>query len=234
MFFVLGLVTLLFTAYQVWGRPGEITREQAELSRQLDQQWQAPVSKLTSPYPAQPSSVPLVPGVAGPAAPLVSARPSPRPEAPLTGRVFARLTLPRLGMTWTVAEGTDEAVLRNGLGHYSETQMPGIRGNFAVAGHRQRGLLWDLDQTRRGDAIVVETLHRWFVYRIDYIETVPPSDIGVLAPVPDHPGMTPGGASIVLQTCTPKWSDRYRLIVVGRLESEMDKTVGQPAALVGR
>ena len=53
-------------------------------------------------------------------------------------------------------------------GHYTETQLPGEQGNFAVAGHRvSKGSPFnELGLLNSCDAIVVETQDDWFVYRV--------------------------------------------------------------------
>jgi sortase A len=55
------------------------------------------------------------------------------------GRAFGRITLPTLGRSYIVAEGTDAATLRSGPGHYAGTGLPGLPGmrpTVAIAGHR--------------------------------------------------------------------------------------------------
>ena len=44
-------------------------------------------------------------------------------------------------------------------------------------------------------------------------EIVNPSDVGVILPVPDHPGTTPTAALLTLTTCHPKFTANKRMIV---------------------
>ncbi|HTZ42560.1 MAG TPA: class E sortase [Jatrophihabitans sp.] len=44
-------------------------------------------------------------------------------------------------------------------------------------------------------------------------EIVSPSAIGVIAPVPDHPGATPTRAMLTLTTCHPKYTANQRMVV---------------------
>jgi sortase (surface protein transpeptidase) len=69
---------------------------------------------------------------------------------------------------FTVLEGTQQDTLAVGPGHYQGTALPGEPGNFAVAGHRVgKGSPFNsLDLLSSCDAIVVETVDRWFVYRV--------------------------------------------------------------------
>jgi len=89
---------------------------------------------------------------------------------PTDGVAFARLYLPAFGSDFhfAVVQGTDDATLEIGPGHYTDTQDPGEPGNFAVAGHRVgRGSPFnDLDAVRGCDPVVYETAERWLVYRV--------------------------------------------------------------------
>ncbi|WP_191247798.1 class E sortase [Amycolatopsis deserti] len=153
--------------------------------------------------------------------------------APVEAMPMARLYLPRLGLHWTVVEGVSAADLRKGPGHYPDSQRPGETGNFAVAGHRVRGTFWDLDKLGRGDAIVVETADRWFVYRVTNTSVVSPADSAVIAANPDEPGAPPVTSLLTLTTCNPKWGNWERLIVQAELVSALDKPGGAPPELEG-
>ena len=52
---------------------------------------------------------------------------------------FALLYIPKLGSdSWEipVAQGVADQQLNAGFGHYTQTSMPGLDGNFSIAGHR--------------------------------------------------------------------------------------------------
>ncbi|TNC27303.1 class E sortase [Amycolatopsis alkalitolerans] len=88
----------------------------------------------------------------------------------IDGKAFAKLYIPSFGADYhfTIQEGTDQAALEIGPGHYKGTALPGEPGNFAVAGHRVgKGAPFnDLDLLSSCDAIVVETQTDFFVYRV--------------------------------------------------------------------
>ena len=44
-------------------------------------------------------------------------------------------------------------------------------------------------------------------------EIVDPSDVGVVAPVPDHPGERPTIAYMTMTTCNPKYSASQRMVI---------------------
>jgi sortase (surface protein transpeptidase) len=152
----------------------------------------------------------------------------------LVGQPMAVLHIPRLGADYrrVVLEGTSEAQLSQGPGHYVGTAMPGQPGNLALAGHRvgKGSPFRDLEKLPPGAPIVVETADHWFVYRIlgdpstgDYgtdpsgirgREIVPPGRVDVIASTPGgRPGAAPTGAYLTLTTCHPKYSARQRLVL---------------------
>ncbi|MEJ5928815.1 class E sortase [Corynebacterium sp. H128] len=91
-------------------------------------------------------------------------------KVPELGEAFARMYIPAFGsdFQFAIVEGTSDADLLTGPGHYEESQLPGEPGNFAVAGHRVgKGAPFnDLGQLQECDAIVVETRTDWHIYRV--------------------------------------------------------------------
>ena len=69
---------------------------------------------------------------------------------------------------FTIQRGVDSATLEVGPGHYKQTAMPGEQGNFAVAGHRVgKGAPFnDMDLLSSCDAVVIETIDSFYVYRV--------------------------------------------------------------------
>ncbi|GAA4550481.1 class E sortase [Amycolatopsis samaneae] len=89
---------------------------------------------------------------------------------PADGEAFARIHIPTFGadFNFTIQEGTSDAALEVGPGHYKGTAMPGERGNFAIAGHRVgKGAPFnDLDSLTSCDQVVIETQTDFFVYKV--------------------------------------------------------------------
>ena len=224
-----GAILLLFVGYELYVTDLLSDRAQDSLSRDLRDDWGA--------------------------APAGAAPPAPIGDVPV-GEAFAFLHVPRLGADYAraIVEGTSQAELAQGPGHYVDTAMPGEAGNFAVAGHRvgKGSPFLDLDRLRPGDPIVVETADAWYEYRVlgdpqtgdlsvavDGLpgrQIVDPSAVGVVAPVPGQPGAAPTGSYMTLTTCHPKFSAAQRLIVhaalVGPPVSRAELPDG-PAALTG-
>jgi sortase A len=203
----LGLVLLLFVVYEVWVSNLFSRQANNRLAYRLETAWARGDDPLL-PLPGQHvATIPLGTGI-------------------------ANLYIPRLGPDyhWTILQGTTQAVLADGPGHYLGTAMPGRLGDFSVAGHRvgKGEPFLNLDHLRAGDAVVVETKSDWFVYRVkgrdqgltkpdrDGIpgrEIVDPNDGQVLLPVPDHPGRRPTERLLTLTTCHPKFTATQRMII---------------------
>ncbi|WP_428983073.1 class E sortase [Phytohabitans maris] len=201
----LGVVVLLFAAYEVWGTTAIIGSHQDTLGQQLDQQWDQP-DPVVGPTPSASSN-------------------------PLPGKAIARLYIPKLEKQWVVVEGVTQKDIRYAPGHYPSSADPGKIGNFAVAGHRNRATFWRLDELDNGDAIVVETKTEWFVYKVVRTRIVKPTQVEVVAPVPGEPGVKPTQAMVTLTTCNPKLDNYQRLIIHGELARKQARSAGQPAEL---
>ncbi|MBX5447907.1 MAG: class E sortase [Acidothermus cellulolyticus] len=215
----LGVVVLLFVGYDLWFTGLYTASAQRELKHELAITWQTATAN-PAPPPA-PSAVPSPDGVL--------------PDDVVPGNALALIRIPRLGRhyVYAIVEGVSTADLKKGPGHYPGTAMPGQVGNFVVSGHRTTYLapFNGLDKLRLGDPIVIETATMWYIYRVTQMETVLPTDVAVILPVPDHPGERPTEALITLTTCTPKYSASHRLVVHGRLETAQPKSAGIPAVL---
>jgi sortase A len=158
------------------------------------------------------------------------------------GQGFAILDIPKLDVVVPIAEGTSKKkVLDRGMvGHYAEgslkTAMPGdATGNFGLAGHRNtHGEPFRyINRLKKGDAIVVETQDKYYVYKMEAILPVTsPSNTSVLNPIPTGSGFTKPGRYITLTTCTPEFTSKYRMIVWGKMVEERPRSKGKPDALL--
>lgn len=222
----LGLVVLLYAAYEFWFTGLQTARAQADLRATVERAW---AEAAPEPTPA-PTGEPGRPAPEPP--PYV---PGPPPEAPPVGEPMAILRIPRFGADYApvVVEGVGREELKTGPGHYPGTAMPGQVGNFVVSGHRTTyGAPFNrLDEVVPGDAVVVRDADEWFVYRITDREVVPPTATEVIAPVPNEPGAEPERALLTLTTCHPEFSARERLIVYGELERVAPVAGGEPPEL---
>jgi sortase A len=217
-----GVVVLLFLGWQLWFNNVVSTNEQATVANELSEQWATATPTADPDDEDEPTNT----GV-----PAVTAQ----PEA---NAAFANLIVPRLGADFKrpIAEGVGSAVLNNiklGMGHYSETQLPGELGNFALASHRSAygGAFHNIHQLVVGDSIWVETADGWYKYVFRSMEYVRASGIGVILPVPQNPGVAPTQSIITLTTCNPFYSSAERIIAYGVFDSWYPRADGAPAEI---
>ncbi|MEP7178175.1 MAG: class E sortase, partial [Pseudonocardiales bacterium] len=201
-----GMVILLFVVYEVYITNVFAHREQVKVHNALEKRWAHGTDPLKLPGGAS-SAIPIGDGI-------------------------ANLYIPRFGrdFAFTIVEGTDEASLAKGPGHYVGTTLPAGTGNFAVAGHRvgKGEPFLNLDRLKVGDLVIVETKIEWYVYVVmgahgnieaagaDGVpgrEIVSPSDGNVILPVPNHPRAQPTETLMTMTTCHPKFTATQRMIV---------------------
>lgn len=207
----LGVVVLLFVVYEVYVTNYFAERDQKQVVSVLKKEWVDGGSTVKDPLLT-------LPGQATPKLP--------------DGQGIAFLYIPRLGndYSFAIVQGTNEADLEKGPGHYTGTALPGQVGNFGVAGHRvgKGEPFLNLDQLRSGDPVIVQTKTYWYVYTVlgangnlaaknkDGVpgrEVVAPEDGNVLLPVPDHPDAKATLAYLTMTTCHPKFTAQNRMIV---------------------
>lgn len=235
----LGVIVFLFIAYELWFTGIYTQHAQSTLNHQLQAEWAKPLPAA----PAATSSANASPGAISSTSPgpSPSSVPSTSPSAPvavvLPGNAIGIIRIPRLGNNYgfAIVEGVSTDDLKKGPGHYPGSAMPGGVGNFVVSGHRTTYLapFNGLGDVVVGDAIVIETRDTYYTYRVNQTESVLPTDVGVVLPVPEKPRAKPTQALITLTTCNPKYSASHRLIVHGLLESALPKSAGLPPALKG-
>lgn len=149
------------------------------------------------------------------------------------GTADAIVRIPRFGADYAVPvlEGTSDAVLASGFGHFADTAGPGEVGNYALAAHRvtHGQPLRDMPDLEVDDRVVVETATTTYVYRLvtagDAL-TVPFTATWVLAPLPTNPEaggvqppQDPGESLLTLTTCSELFHTDDRLVAFGELVS---------------
>ena len=214
----LAVVCALYIAWQMWWTGVQAERIQAQTRDQVS--WSDPAANgSTTIAQAQQGDAPV------------------QPESANYGDLVAQIYIPRFGQNWehNIVEGTDAAQLaRHGLGHYTDTQMPGQVGNFAVAGHRNGygQPLGDVDKLQTGDPIIVRSQDYWYVYTYTKHTIVSPKDTEVIAANPEHLGAAATTRMITLTTCEPKYSTpTSRWIVWGELKYWAKVADGMPQEL---
>jgi sortase A len=140
---------------------------------------------------------------------------------------YMTLTVPAMGISdIPVVEGTTEASLSQGAGHYTGSGYPWVAGsNTYIAGHRlgypgtpSDHVFWNLPNLTMGDKIyLTDSNGHTYTYAVSDILEVPLDDLSVTGPT--------GTDTVSLQTCIedygdywtpgPDWNVRY--IVRGTL-----------------
>ncbi len=142
-------------------------------------------------------------------------------KKPLTGDAIGRISIPSVGVSEYVVEGTTTGDLRKGPGHYPSTPLPGERGTAAIAGHRTTygAPFRRLDDVSRGDRVIVDMPYGRFIYRVQSTKVVDDQEVSVLARRPYN--------RLVLSACHPLYSAAQRIVAFARLERELPPRVGR-------
>jgi sortase A len=227
-----GLLILLFVAYQLWGTGIYEARAQSDLEDEFEREVASsqattttgPTSTTTTTtttipaptlFPTTPTFPPpptFSPPTTAPTTTTTTTVP-PVAQPPPVGDPIGVITIDKIGVDKVVVEGTSVPDLRKGPGHYEGSPLPGQLGNAAIAGHRTTygAPFGNLDQLATGDRISVRTVTGTWQYELTQDPfAVSPNQIEVLDPVP-------GEATLTLTTCNPRYSASERLVVKARL-----------------
>ncbi|MFE7531398.1 class E sortase [Kitasatospora sp. NPDC057542] len=221
----LGLVLGLFVAYSLWWTNVQADRSASAAADRLRSSWGA------GPDPGPPAAPGATPAPGAPDATGTGTGTGPAPVPPTkqfaAGDDVGFLHVPAMGRGYQVLirMGTSAEVLDDGVaGVYEQPYKAAMpwdqQGNFALAAHRDGhgAKFHDLDAVHQGDAVVVETKDKWYVYKVDNtLAETSKYDTGIVAPVPARSGYAAPGRYITLTTCTPVYTSRYRMAVWGSL-----------------
>lgn len=186
-----GVLLLLFVAWQLWWTNLEAEGVQKNALNTVTQEWK------NGPAAGEPGTKGRV--------------------IPLEGETWGILFVPKFGGVYAkpIAEGTAMEVLDTvGVGHYTSTQMPGEKGNVALAGHRQTHgqVFWDQDKLAKGDQAYIQTKDGIYTYTFQSTTIVSPSKSDVIWPVPGDLAAKPKDSLLTLTTCDPPFSTAMRMI----------------------
>jgi len=126
---------------------------------------------------------------------------------PAKGEVMGSLSIPALKQKLPIIEGTSDADLKKGVGHFIQSVLPGAQDNCVLSGHRDT-VFSKLGQLEIGDVFITQTAAGTFTYGIRRIRIVGKNDRTVIVPT-DH-------AVLTVTTCYPFYfigsaPDRYVL-----------------------
>ncbi len=107
------------------------------------------------------------------------------------------------------------------LAHLPGTALPGEKGNVFITGHssvflwqlgNKKPIFNNLNTLKKGDEIKVDAFGQNFVYAVQGVKVVNPTDVYVINP--------PGGDGryLTLMTCVPPGFNTERLVVLAKLK----------------
>jgi sortase A len=130
-----------------------------------------------------------------------------------TGDAIGQISIPKIGASYTIVQGTDTATLEKGPGHYPATAFPGLGQTVAIAGHRTTYLapFRHINALKSGDEIMVTMPYGLFTYVVQYQKIVLPTALWVTNNV--------GYERLVLSACNPLYSAAQRIIIFAKLKS---------------
>lgn len=113
---------------------------------------------------------------------------------PTVGDVLGRLRIPALKQEFLVIEGTRNSDLKQGVGHYVKSVMPGQKDNCVLSAHRDT-FFSKLGEVKKGDRMTLETATGSYTYEVKRTRIVGKDDRTVI--VPTKQGV------LTLTTCYP-------------------------------
>ena len=127
------------------------------------------------------------------------------PVYPAEGDNIGSLTIPALERKLSIFQGTEVNELKKGVGHFTQSVLPGEKDNCVFSGHRET-VFRQLDKLKIGDQLIVQTSAGIFTYEVSGTRIVHEDDKTVIVPTDN--------AVLTMSTCypfnTPGYSpDRY-------------------------
>ena len=127
---------------------------------------------------------------------------------------YGTISIPSIDCELPIWVGAGTVELRYGVGWVPISSHAGQQGNFVVLGHRMRkyGSIFNrLGEVQIGDTITVTAEDSNFVYVVDQIEVISPSELS------SYIGIADDRCRITLVTCTPTGVGSHRLLVIGHI-----------------
>jgi sortase A len=122
------------------------------------------------------------------------------PVYPAEGDNIGSLTIPALKRKLPIIQGTGENELKKGVGHFTQSVLPGENDNCVLSAHRET-FFRQLGNLNIGDLLIVQTSAGTFTYEINGTRIVHEDDRTVIVPT-DH-------AVLTLTTCYPFYTPGY-------------------------
>lgn len=139
------------------------------------------------------------------------------PDGPL-------IIIPKIGLEAKIVPDLSWNNLMAGVGHDPLSANPGEDGVCVLYGHRflnwvdpSTGYFYLLDKLEPGDIVVIYWKGKVYRYITRESKVIEPTDYSIYQKrnIP----------TVVLVTCTPLWTDKYRLVVFAELESQTSQPI---------
>jgi len=113
---------------------------------------------------------------------------------PVDGDNIGSLTIPALNRKLTILQGTGDEELNKGVGHFTQSVLPGGKDNCVISGHRETSFR-QLYKLKVGNQIIVQTSAGTFTYEVIGTRIVHKDDKTVIVPTKN--------AVLTMTTCYP-------------------------------
>ena len=115
-------------------------------------------------------------------------------KRPITGEQIATLNINSVNLNQPVYQGTSEAQFSIGVGHHTNSTLPGEGGKCVLAAHRD-GYFAPLQGIQVGDEVSLQTEYGTYYYKVSNIWIAEKNDKTVLMPADKE--------MLVMYTCYP-------------------------------
>ncbi|MGH4121052.1 class D sortase [Clostridium sp.] len=116
------------------------------------------------------------------------------PIYPVEGDNIGTLTIPALKRTIPILQGTGDNELKKGVGHFSQSVLPGEGDNCVISGHRET-VFRGIGNLKIGDRVIIKTSAGTFTYEVRETRIVHADDKTVIVPTDN--------AVLTMTTCYP-------------------------------
>lgn len=141
---------------------------------------------------------------------------------PILEQLDTKLYIDSINVEGNIFQGPDSKTMDKGFWHFPASVYPGQQGNAVIISHRYlhippaKDTFYNLDKVRKGDSILIEQEDNTYTYIVSEVKVVEKNDVSVLQDSSDY--------QITLITCTPLWTSKQRLAVIGKLDKLYQKT----------
>jgi sortase A len=119
---------------------------------------------------------------------------TPHIVPPKEGDYLGTISIPSLGKTIKIYQGTTDSTLSKGIGHFTQSVMPGVVNNTVLAGHRDT-VFSHLYRVQIGEDITIVDAQGTFTYQVIGTRIVKANDKTVIVPT--------ATAVLTISTCYP-------------------------------